>query len=483
MSLPTIAELQQLPTRGLVALTARCARRLAPLILRYWPRARREQIEVVEQAVLLTDSYAGGAGVMLEAARAASAAVDRVQQDLLHRSECVYAAMRAASTTNRVYSFIEENDALQAAERALHVAWCAPILVLAILEGRSSPAEFANHVLYVWSRALEAESTIGQAVAGNTPLGRTLRRDFERLCEVAARGPWTAETPVPPSAFGPLWPEGAPAGWLTGGPGDRILGPVAETLLTLRRRNEQIQEARLPLVRAVQADLLALEGKNYGYEENREIAHTINETLDRLWVALRCPDRGCIAPAQLSCSEPRETTPSLIKFTHFQYGRHEGDVAVWRRVYHGGAPDFPRLQLVWGDGSLIPLKEEDDDTAEDISGLLEGGLREIENALQAPRLSFEALLRSVEGRNYESLEANQRIASLIQETADRLRLAFVCTRCGEPARFRCSQAATAKTGMFTFSHGRQTHTGTTTIPRLQTTQAAKDGRKTEAPST
>lgn len=132
-----------------------------------------------------------------------------------------------------------------------------------------------------------------------------------------------------------------------------------------------------------------------------------------------------------------------------------------------------------GRGSVrdpIPLSSLDQALAE-----LRRRNEEIDNALEPITASFQRVTLDLEGRNFESLEANQRVAQVIQDTADRLRVAFSCPKCGEPARFRCSAAATAKTGMFVFSHGRQTHGGGTKIPKLVVVDAPEDGRKTEIP--
>lgn len=39
------------------------------------------------------------------------------------------------------------------------------------------------------------------------------RRDFEQIAKLAESHHWTDDSPVPPDAFGPLWPEGSPADW------------------------------------------------------------------------------------------------------------------------------------------------------------------------------------------------------------------------------------------------------------------------------
>jgi len=93
---------------------------------------------------------------------------------------------------------------------------------------------------------------------------------------------------------------------------------------------------------------------------------------------------------------------------------------------------------------------------------------------------FKELLKSLEKENFGSLEANQRIASLVQDTANRLQVAFLCPRCNEPARFKCVPDGTVKTGVFTFGHARGNHTATTKIPPLTLTKPAPDRRRTQS---
>ena len=40
-----------------------------------------------------------------------------------------------------------------------------------------------------------------------------IRRDFERLRQLAKANDWTDDTQVPPEVFGPLWPEGRVPEW------------------------------------------------------------------------------------------------------------------------------------------------------------------------------------------------------------------------------------------------------------------------------
>lgn len=92
---------------------------------------------------------------------------------------------------------------------------------------------------------------------------------------------------------------------------------------------------------------------------------------------------------------------------------------------------------------------------------------QIENALQPTLSQFAPFVETLEGRNFESFEMNRRIAALVQGVADRLNLLFACPKCGAAARFRCVVSPKVKTGIFMFSHGQQTHGGTSKIPPLK----------------
>ena len=120
-------------------------------------------------------------------------------------------------------------------------------------------------------------------------------------------------------------------------------------------------------------------------------------------------------------------------------------------------------------------------TAVEFLGELQTTLDQIDDALAPIIADFRARVLNLEGQSYGTLEVNQSIANAVQEVADQLRVAFSCPKCGEPARFRCSAAATAKTGMFVFSHGRQTHGGGTKMPKLVVVAAPENGRKSEIP--
>ena len=93
---------------------------------------------------------------------------------------------------------------------------------------------------------------------------------------------------------------------------------------------------------------------------------------------------------------------------------------------------------------------------------------------------FQQMLQSLEGKNFGSIAENQELALTIQTIADRLNVAFRCTKpsCSKPARFRCVKNRNIKTGMFTFAHSTGTHTGTASIPLLILVTKPEHGLRT-----
>jgi hypothetical protein len=86
----------------------------------------------------------------------------------------------------------------------------------------------------------------------------------------------------------------------------------------------------------------------------------------------------------------------------------------------------------------------------------------------------EEVFARLEGLSFGSIEANRRVATLIQTVVDRFGRYLVCTRCRNPARLRVQ--ATSKDGAFVFDHGRKLkqqkipgryHAGTASLPKLE----------------
>jgi hypothetical protein len=67
--------------------------------------------------------------------------------------------------------------------------------------------------------AQQAAALILAAATVHTPVRRLLRcirRDFDKLVYLAKQRKWTDDTPVPPDALGPLWPEDVKLPWAKG---------------------------------------------------------------------------------------------------------------------------------------------------------------------------------------------------------------------------------------------------------------------------
>ena len=161
--------IRRLPRWARVAFAARCARRAQPIYQHFWPDAPEHHLRALDRAVRVAEQAAAnaGPGVAAEAADAAYAAA----------SEAARGAPRDAA------------DATYAAARAAHAAMAA---------GHADTTDAAY-------AAADAGLAAGQIAA--------VRQDFDTLLHLATNQRWTDDTPVPPSAFGPMWPDGPPKGW------------------------------------------------------------------------------------------------------------------------------------------------------------------------------------------------------------------------------------------------------------------------------
>jgi hypothetical protein len=95
----------------------------------------------------------------------------------------------------------EEVARLPRAAREAFAARCAARVAL-LREGAASPEAAAALIL--------AAATVG------TPIRKQLlciRRDFDRITRLAREQNWADDTPVPPVAFGPMWPAGLTPEW------------------------------------------------------------------------------------------------------------------------------------------------------------------------------------------------------------------------------------------------------------------------------
>ena len=173
-SLPTEEEIATLPRWARVAFAARCARRVLPLFTHFWPNAPEEHIKEVVDDIKAAEQYA----------RKAAPAIDF--------NDAVVAALAARMTKFPLAAVVA-----RAAARAIQSAK-------------------DGHVDDNAREAAEAAAAAAEAAdAARIPSGicPIIRRDFDHLARFVQWQHWTDDTPVPPEVFGPLWPEGPPAGW------------------------------------------------------------------------------------------------------------------------------------------------------------------------------------------------------------------------------------------------------------------------------
>ena len=86
-------------------------------------------------------------------------------------------------------------------------------------------------------------------------------------------------------------------------------------------------------------------------------------------------------------------------------------------------------------------------------------------------VTIQDSLRSLAGRRFGSLAANQRVAKEVHALLDSKGLRVKCPECGAAAILRCQNAGNARTGAFVYDHylerGRTFHGGPSTFPLLE----------------
>jgi len=126
----------------------------------------------------------------------------------------------------------------------------------------------------------------------------------------------------------------------------------------------------------------------------------------------------------------------------------------------------------------------DDDTMAQMSvvGAQLSNLQQQMNRLhRTVRLTIEAELSLLTGRQFGSLVANEEVVGLIQNVLETHGLRIQCPECGHPAILRCSGRPGLPNGAFVLDHtieGRRTfHGGYSILPALRL--MAKPRRKTK----
>jgi hypothetical protein len=164
-TLPTEAEISQLPRWARSAFAARCGRRVVPLLKAHWPDA-----------------------------------LDHRRLQLLKDLEQLESAVSKGVLTTR--DPIEVDSTPYLAELP-EVAQIVDIVGSAVLSA-STIGSISGIEGALLCRAHAARVGVSASV---------LRSDVRHLLDLSRSYQWTDDTPVPPAVFGPLWPEGPPADW------------------------------------------------------------------------------------------------------------------------------------------------------------------------------------------------------------------------------------------------------------------------------
>ncbi len=171
-SLPAVDEIEQLPQLARLALAARCARRVEPLLRLFWARLPADRLESLNRGVQLVER-------LVEFGRESSSVEEATS---LARSMNAIAAV--APNDNAALIIYTVTDILDA------------------VTSRSA------------ERVRTALKTAASISSLNTKsLVQEIRADFDALISMAKAGRWNDDTQVPRDALGAIWPEGEPEGW------------------------------------------------------------------------------------------------------------------------------------------------------------------------------------------------------------------------------------------------------------------------------
>ncbi len=178
---PTVEEIRKLPRWARVAFAARCARRVLPLFRHFWPTAPSAHIRAVSNAVSIAEHAAATratratcAAAVADADAAAAAAYDTGDDTTAADVAFAAAAAAAATRATTVADAVADEDANAAATTAADAAYAA---------------------------------------AADEDARKLIRADLKTILNECASGGWGDNAPVPPTVFGPMWPNGVPQGW------------------------------------------------------------------------------------------------------------------------------------------------------------------------------------------------------------------------------------------------------------------------------
>jgi hypothetical protein len=189
VKLPTREEIKQLPRWARVAFAARCARRVLPLVKHFWKCAPEHYLKALDKAVSAAETVAGRTATYLDVYTSAAVVTAAV-------------AAAAAAADARVVGAAAANAAGAAAANAARAA-------RAPTADDDAPGAAARATAYAAAYTYPEAACVAYVVATE----KAIRADFECLLLRARDENWTDDTPVPPTVFGSMWPDGPPPRW------------------------------------------------------------------------------------------------------------------------------------------------------------------------------------------------------------------------------------------------------------------------------
>jgi hypothetical protein len=209
--LPSADQLTKLPRRAVAALLARCARRVQPLLTPMLSGAPPESISATDaptalaQRIEMVEKFAKG-----ETFEEPAPTGRITGEPAVSVFQTVYLALRAIRSAST-----RDDSACQLAAASL--GW-------------------AKNAAFHW------------ASGSDTILITAVALDLDHLLAVAAHEKWTDDTPVSPETLGPLWPEGEPERWSTGGDAAVSARVAVRPFYASQQPNESIMLYEGPLI-------------------------------------------------------------------------------------------------------------------------------------------------------------------------------------------------------------------------------------------
>jgi len=224
--LPTEEELKALPLRGIVALAARCARRLQPLCdLRH-----QRVIRAFDAAIGGAEEVASGKRVD-HADHLAKAAGET--DDLTRYSPLDAAEAARSGDENGFDALARAADAVANAASVAHVVSLLDISVALARATYGAPDGFLHpdiysHLTHVAHVGAESAVDAAAYLQAADALAAATRADYERLRSTSSQACPKMGDPIDLGPKGPLgkpWPDGLPDGWQSGL--DRVAKEIA----------------------------------------------------------------------------------------------------------------------------------------------------------------------------------------------------------------------------------------------------------------